>query len=119
MRPIALDKYPVVPRPLTVDWRVESKIGVLISPRAEERYPVVPNPLTVDVSCAEEIYPKVPKPRVVDVRFVEVTSPVPEPVPSATLFKYNAPFDRTKLPKFAAPISRNKIELVCKLLVIA
>jgi hypothetical protein len=51
---------------------------------------------------------------------VDVTSPEPPPpVPIAIPFKYKAPLERTKLPKFDAPTSRNKIELVCKLLVIA
>jgi hypothetical protein len=43
------DKYPKVPKPLVVDWRVKSKKGVeirLVVPA--DRYPAVPSPLTVD-----------------------------------------------------------------------
>ena len=38
----------------------------------EDRYPVVPRPLTVDCKEADEIYPNVASPTVVDVRFVPV-----------------------------------------------
>jgi hypothetical protein len=62
---------------IVVLWRLLAKVNVLTKFAAEERYPAVPRPLTVDMSCAEEIYPKVPRPNVVDVRLVDVTSPDP------------------------------------------
>jgi hypothetical protein len=37
MSPRAEERYPMVPNPLTVDWRVEFNVGVLMSPTAEER----------------------------------------------------------------------------------
>ena len=46
---VPADKYPKVPSPLTVDWRVVSKKGEemrVVVPA--DRYPKVPSPLTVD-----------------------------------------------------------------------
>ena len=43
------ERYPTVPSPLVVDWRVKSKKGDEISTVVPaDKYPKVPNPLTVD-----------------------------------------------------------------------
>jgi hypothetical protein len=46
---VPAERYPKVPSPLIVDWRLESKTGDEISVVVPaERYPKVPSPLTVD-----------------------------------------------------------------------
>jgi hypothetical protein len=46
---VPAERYPKVPKPLAVDWRVVSKKGEEMSVVVPaERYPKVPNPLAVD-----------------------------------------------------------------------
>ncbi len=58
--------YPKVPNPWAVLIREVLRNGVLTKLDALDKYPLVANPLTVDwrvdANCVVEIYPKVPNP---------------------------------------------------------